>query len=59
MVTVALRQGGWRNNVTLKNPIRRIESTGIIGDNVIYRLIVLTEGATDTAAGTPVARMEY
>jgi general secretion pathway protein K len=48
-----------QNNVTLKNPIRRIESTGIIGENVIYRLIVLTEGATDTAAGTPVARMEY
>lgn len=48
-----------QNNVTLNNPIRRIESTGIIGDNVIYRLIVLTEGASDTAAGTPVARMEY
>jgi len=47
-----------QNSVTLEGTVRRIESTGTIGDAHSYRLVVLTEGATDTSAGTPVARLE-
>lgn len=47
-----------QDSVTLEGTVRRIESTGTIGDAHIYRMIVLTEGGTNDSAGTPVARLE-
>ncbi|MCB1093744.1 MAG: hypothetical protein KDL87_19545, partial [Verrucomicrobiae bacterium] len=47
-----------QNSITLENSVRRIESIGTISDAYIYRMIVLTEGATDNSAGTTVARLE-
>lgn len=47
-----------QDSVTLEGTTRRIESTGTIGDEYIFRLVVLTEGATNDSAGTAVARLE-
>ncbi len=44
-------------SVSLENSARRIESVGSIGDDFVYRLTVLSEGADENSAGSPVARM--